>query len=33
MCCAVPLYKEFGCQIPAWPSLAIENFGPDDDQY
>ena len=26
MCCAVPQYSEFGCQTPAWPSLAIENL-------
>jgi len=28
--CAVPLYSEFGCQTPAWPSLAIEHFRHDD---
>ena len=29
----VPQCQEFGCQTPAWPSLTIENFRPDNEQY
>ena len=31
MRCAVPLYLESGCQTPAWPTLAMENFRPDNE--